>query len=505
MTQSFRLVKDSIHDRFLHSRAKVQIFGGGFANGKTASAAVKTLQIAQAYPGANLLVARSTYPKLMDTIKKEVLKWCPTDWIKTQEWSKRNEIVLKNDSVINFRYVAQTGKGKADQGTSNLLSATYDMIVVDQIDDPEFTQKDFYDLLGRLRGTARRLSSDTTLPETGPRFFVITMNPTGGWPYKTLIQPIKNYTRGYHVDGLLRTDDGHLDMELFEGSTYENKHNLPSDYIRSLEQAYVGQMRERFLLGRWGAFEGLIYPQFAHDIHLVKHEDMYAYYRDLRADGVTPVVVEAYDHGIAAPSCYLYAFIDARGNVSILDGFYEKELPIEDAVTKIRLIRKRLHCDSMEHRLGVPIPFADPAIFRRNAVNETVASLFDQHGVPMTKGNNDITLGIAKTQAYLSVQAARWHPYKRVWGAPRLYISDALEWWVNEVTTYLWKRNVADEFDDKPRDVDDHAMDATKYLLTGTPNFAKPQGSIVRQKEKWREWHEYEMTQRDERAVRRHG
>ena len=33
-----------------------------------------------------------------------------------------------------------------------LLSATYDWIGLDQIDDPGITHKDFLDLLGRLRG-----------------------------------------------------------------------------------------------------------------------------------------------------------------------------------------------------------------------------------------------------------------------------------------------------------------------------------------------------------------
>lgn len=498
----YRLVKGSLHDRFLKSRAKVQIFGGGFANGKTAAVSVKALQIAMAYPGSNGLIARSTYPKLMDTIKKEVLVWCPKKWIKSQNWSTRNELVLTNGSTISFRYVAQTGKGSADQGTSNLLSATYDYAIVDQIDDPEFSEKDFLDLLGRLRGTTRCVSEDETLPRTGPRFIILTLNPTGGWPYKKLVKPIKEKAKGREIEGLLKRADGTLDMELFEGSTYENAHNLPDDYIRSLEQAYVGQMRERFLLGRWGAFEGLVYPQFAHDIHVVSHEQMFARYNELCAEGVTPLVLEGYDHGIAAPSCYIYAFIDNRGNVSLLDGFYEKELPVEEAATRIRLLRKRYHAHRMDHRFGSPLIYADPAIFRRNAVGETVAGLYEHFGVTMIKGNNDITLGIAKVQSYLAVQAARWHPYKRVWGAPRLYVSEALHWWIDEVTTYLWKRDKDDSFSDTPRDVNDHAMDTTKYMLTGTPSFAKPQGAIVRVPEKWRRWNEAPEAMIDARRVR---
>ena len=35
--------------------------------------------------------------------------------------------------------------------------------------------------------------------------------------------------------------------------------------------------------------------------------------------------IEGYDHGIAVPSCYGIACVDAWGNVFEVDGFYEKE------------------------------------------------------------------------------------------------------------------------------------------------------------------------------------
>ena len=80
---TFKLTRGSLQERFLSSRGKVQIYGGGFANGKTATACIKALRIAMDYPGANILMARSTYPKLNDTLRKEFLKWCPDDWIRS--------------------------------------------------------------------------------------------------------------------------------------------------------------------------------------------------------------------------------------------------------------------------------------------------------------------------------------------------------------------------------------------------------------------------------------
>ena len=78
---TFKLHRGSLQERFLKSRAKIQIYGGGFANGKTATSCIKAIELAKDYPGSNGLMARSTYPKLNDTLRKEFLKWCPVDWI----------------------------------------------------------------------------------------------------------------------------------------------------------------------------------------------------------------------------------------------------------------------------------------------------------------------------------------------------------------------------------------------------------------------------------------
>ena len=57
---NFKLTRNSLQDKFLKSKAKVQLYGGGFANGKTATSCIKAIKLAKDYPGANILMARST-------------------------------------------------------------------------------------------------------------------------------------------------------------------------------------------------------------------------------------------------------------------------------------------------------------------------------------------------------------------------------------------------------------------------------------------------------------
>ena len=67
---TYKIHTGSLNGRYLKGRKKIQLFGGGFANGKTAAICIKCLQLAKDYPGANILMARSTYPKLNDTLRK---------------------------------------------------------------------------------------------------------------------------------------------------------------------------------------------------------------------------------------------------------------------------------------------------------------------------------------------------------------------------------------------------------------------------------------------------
>jgi hypothetical protein len=501
----FRLTDGSLQHRFLQSRKKIQLYAGGFANGKTSGAVIKALELSKDYPGSNGLIARSTYPKLNDTIRKEFLKWCPENWIKSFPMSANasNTCTLVNGTTINFRYVAQQGRMN-EASTSNLLSATYDWMVVDQIEDPEITQKDFDDLLGRLRGSTPYEGGDPTMPETGPRWFIITCNPTRNWVFRSLVYPLQLFEeQGKRTAELIVDPNTHEPLiGLFEGSTYENKENLAPDFIETLEATYRGIMRDRFLLGLWKPYEGLVYPMYNDVMHAVPREDMLHYYTKLCSLGVQPKIVEAYDHGLAVESCYGFAFADPYGNVCIVDGFYEKEFPPGEAIRCIKDIRLKYtsRTDADE------FIYADPAIFRRTGgdkktVGIATSTIFwdDGRGIRMRRGNNDIQNGILKVQGYLLPKKMHTNPFTGEANAPHLYVASELTWWHNEVIDYYWKKDPQGEKVDIPVDKKDHAMDMTKYLLTSRPRVTNIIPAQIGQPEPWMRWHEVELAEQRKR------
>lgn len=485
----FRLIKGSIQERFMNSRQKVQLLAGGYAGGKSACLCVKGIQLIEQYPGMNVLIARETYPKLNDTIKKEFFKWCPQDWIDRMPTKDDNTCILKDGTYINFRYVQQQGKS-VDGGTSNLLSATYDLIIVDQLEDPGITKKDFLDLMGRLRGMAHYDGDDLTMPHTGPRWFLASCNPSRNWVYRDIVRPIHMYLENGHRSKELMINKKTLEpiIDLFEVSTYDNADNLEADYIESLESAYTGQMADRFLHGKWSAYEGLVYPDYDETVHIVDHSLMVRYLNRLLITGFKVGILEAYDHGLQAPSCYLLAFVDHHDNVCILDGFYEKEQSVGESSEAIEEIRKKYGITPTQ-----PV-FADPQIFKRGGgdkkvVGIKVSDIFNDCGISMVPGNNEIMNGITKVRAYLKPLKSHRNPFNNQYPGPHIYWSSQLEFIGNEITDYFWNKTPEGETEDKPVDRNDHAMDTLKYLVGEEPAPADFTRSTAEPPE-WLFWHD---------------
>lgn len=505
---TYRIIEGSLQEEFFQLRTKLQGYFGGFANGKTAASCVRALELARDYPGSNGLIARSTYPKLNDTIRKEFLKWCPKHWIKSFPMSANgsNTCSLTNGTTINFRYVAQQGAVNSESSTSNLLSATYDWIIIDQLEDPEIVEKDFDDLLGRLRGMTPYAGDDHTMPRTGPRWFIMTANPTRNWVYKRVVKPYQVYKetgvitpqllceRNPKTDEPLLNDDGtpKMMLSMVEGSTYDNADVLEDDFIRTLESTYRGSMKERFLMGGWGAYEGLVYPQFDAVTHVIPYADIMDYLGDLSQQWYELSWIEGYDFGIAVPSCYLIGCADAWGNVFLIDGFYEKgeDMPVEDQRDEIMRLR-----DHYGIRGNQPV-MSDPAIFRRTSatrrtVGQSTADVFwnNGQGVRMVRGNNDILNGIIKVSTYLEPSRVHAHPMSGAHGAPHLYVADTLDFVHDEFGTYMWAKNARGDIEDKPRDKDDHAMDTVKYMLSRRPGIALLPQHVIPKPPSYMQWH----------------
>lgn len=473
MAQQYILAKDSTQYQFHQSRNKVQIMSGGYANGKSTALVIKLLGILKDYPGCDALLGRSTRTKLEQTTKKVFFKWCPKDSIAKMPTRDNPTCVLKNGSKITFGYVRQEGKGGGSDTTSNILSATFDVIAIDQVEDPEISFKDYMDMFGRLRGNTAYRGTDLTMPVVGPQWLLLACNPTRNWVYRKIVKPLMLYLKsGIVSEDLLIDEDGRVLVDLFNGDTSENAFNLTETFMKSLKASHKGAMGKRFISGMWEAYEGLIYPDFDLTKHVIRHSEVERYFREGIMEFYYPEFLEGFDYGIASPSCHILSYTDPYGNIILCDGHYEPTTTVSKTAKRIQSVRKHWGL-----ALDRPIDGADPAIFKRttsgkDVVGKSVAELFAECGVPMRRGNNNKMNGITKINEYMDIDNARRNPFTGQWGSPRMFVSDKLTWFVDEVSDYYWKKSPTGEYEDEPIDRNDHAMDATKYMMSKKPNIA---------------------------------
>lgn len=471
----YNVQKGGMHHKFLNSRNKVQMIGGGFGNGKTAAACVKAINLCRDYPGCNGLIAMATYAQLNDTIREEFYKWVPDSAVRRWPTTSDNSLYFKNGSKVNFRYLQQKGKAAAADGqtSSNLLSATYDWAIVDQIENPAISYKDFLDLFGRLRGSTEYKGHDETMPSSGPRWLILTANPSFNWVFHKIIKPYKHWqeTGELHPDLIVDKNKQPL-IDLFEGSTYENQHNLEADFLEGLEAAYTGQFRERFLMGDWGAFEGLVYPDFQREKHMIPRRVMEEYLNDLTFRNLKPEALEGFDFGIASPSCYLYGFVDYYGRVFIIDGFYTPGMSVQQIGDTINSIRLKYWAFTNLVKPG----YADPSIFKRTIVQgsgkgvDTIAKMLrNNHDVYFKPAQNDIVGGIAKVTSYLSMDNIP-HFSRTTHDGMAIYFASELSFIADEFMSYFWQMQGGVDRIDRPIDKNDHSMDTIKYMLSYLPD-----------------------------------
>lgn len=455
---------DQLH--FYECKLPIAGFTGGYGNGKTAVLGLSAITVASQYRDARVLVGRATRPKLEDSTKPELMKWLPHDWVAKWPTDRNNNILFKHtNSTIEFRHIRQEGKGKGDE-QSNLLSATYDAVFVDQLDDPEFTYKDFEDLIGRLRGTASYIGDDPEMPHVGPQWFRFGANPTRNWLFREIVAPYFTYSKSGVINSKLLIDEETRTpiLKVFNAASAANQKHTGKAYVQRMKAVFRGSMGKRFIEADWGAYEGLVYPDYDETLHMIEHDELTQFIEDgLKEDELG--VVEGYDYGQVSPSCYLLAFYNDAGDVFIADGFYEPMANVKKQASWIKAMRNKWKITPTDQI------YADPDIFKgRNAtltkVGDSIAAMFREEGIEMQRGANSIESGLDKVATYLVADDMHLHPIKRVYGAPHLFVSSKIEFWHNEIVDYYWNKNILGANVDKPRDTNDHAMDSTKYLFT---------------------------------------
>ena len=224
---------------FWNSRAYPAMMSG-FGAGKSLALTLKAIQICLDFPGTRVLLMRESYPQLMDTTITTLFKifnhfkW--EEGVHFRHRISRKEITIfvgREQSTILYRPAKNEGQ-TLQQAISDLQSLEIDWAGIDEATGIE--ERIYMALQGRVGRFGK-------VDKVDFRQLAIVGNPPdkSHWIYR-------RYVQQQEKDGSDVTNP--QDYKLYHASTYENKANLPLEYIKRLE-AYPEWWKTAFLYGQF--------------------------------------------------------------------------------------------------------------------------------------------------------------------------------------------------------------------------------------------------------------
>lgn len=407
---------------FVHSEAKFPCMSGGFANGKTLAACIRALMWASHYPGSVGLIGRLTYQELEDSTQKAFLDLLPP-WALDKKYGgvfRRNEGYLElpqmgtglKKSIVMFRHMDAISEFE-------LRSMNLTWFYVDQAE--EIPEEVFLALVGRIGR-----SKETVGKPSG----WITVNPAPGWVkehFKTNPWP---------------------ETSLYEATTMDNPHTNRS-YIDTLMKIYPQAWIDRYILGKWDTFEGQIFANFSDD--LIKEPPPESEWAPEME------IIAGIDHGLRNPTACVWAMIDWAGRIWVFQEYQQTEGLVSGNCKNIKELSKRFK------RVWY---YIDPSTAARDP--NTGIPLIGEYssalglGESLQPANNDVDAGIARLTELFATKG--------------IFVSKNCPELIKQLQGYRWQPKKASLTDPKemPLKVDDHLVDALRYLVMTRPPPSKP-------------------------------
>jgi hypothetical protein len=373
----------------------VEIFYGGAAGGgKSDWLLMAALQYVDR-PDYAAIIFRRTYAQLA---KPGALIARAKEWLGSTDakWNESNKAWrFPSGATLQFGYLEDPTDREDHQ------SAEYQFVGFDEL--THFEERDYTYLFSRLRRTE---GQDIPLRQCS------ASNPGSrghAWVRDRLVEGSAEAENRVFIPARIE-DNEHLDEQAYMVS------------LGHLSDVLQMQLRE----GVWDAFEGLAYPMFRKEVHVVPKFEVPAWWA--RFEGL--------DHGSANPAAWFLFATDGDGNYLATDGYYSPGM-VSDHAKQILARRESALPLGDGGRQVAPTCYADPSIRNRLGVKDwrgrevSVELEYADNGLLLAPGQNDRRAGFSRITELLrrdpEREFPRWHPMAGERGAPRLFLLDVAD------------------------------------------------------------------------------
>lgn len=220
----------------------------------------------------------------------------------------------------------------------------------------------------------------------------------------------------------------HLHFEM------DDNPSLTEEIKARYRSMYSGVFYDRYILGKWVAADGIIYPQFSEAKHVVKSKprDYAKYYVSI-------------DYGTHNPTSMGLWGLYNRKWYRVADSYF-------DSVKQMRQRTDEEHYRELHNLIADNTGGQKPVAV---IVDPSAASFIEcikRHGeYRVRQADNDVLSGIANVSTELNVG--------------RLLFCDCCHEIFDEFLSYIWDQKAAERGEDKPVKQYDHAMDDMRYFV----------------------------------------
>jgi PBSX family phage terminase large subunit len=428
---------------FRDSPQKYKLFGGGVGGGKTVALCSESIRLSMLFPGNRVFMARHESEAFRKTTLVTLMKQIGD--IETiigrrlLEKGGHNQ-TKKEINLINSSIIMYGGLG-GPEDMDRIKSLEIGAFAVDEASESNLEVVNM--LKARLRW---RLPSGEY-----PKFFgLFASNPEPGWLKNTFVLP--------QQQGIPQAD------HLFVQSLLRDNPWLPPDYIEQLKRDNPASWVKRYVEGSWDAVEGQIWPDFDYNTHVFPNAD--SNYEIPIPYDLNYEIFGALDHGQTNPTCLLGFYTDEDGNIFVFNEYYSPGLASSHA-NRIKGIFDIFKFQDI---------VADPSMFNKTREKYgdvwSIADEYEEHGIELTRANNDTAAGWNRVGEYLRYDEKHPHPILDKVGSPRLFISQRCKNLIREIPEYIWKKNNSNDSNQQEtaRKLNDHGCDALRYGIMTRPS-----------------------------------